>query len=282
MNKPFLKWMGGKTKISDKIRSVLPNGNRLVEPFVGSGAIFLNTNYDNYLLADSNESLIDLHSTLASDNNNEFINLCQSYFTEANNTKESYASLRTIYNTTEDVVEKSAIFVYLNRFGFNGVCRHNSKGEFNVPFRGEKYGMPYFPLKEMSNFRDKCKNKSVEFVHCDFRDIFNSHIQDGDVIYCDPPYIPLSDTSSFTAYDTEGFTETDQQDLAQLATDASIPVIISNHDVPLAHNLYNKATYIDRLQVGRHVGGSKDSRKKAMEIVAVFNTEYKPRTLWDD
>jgi len=280
MNKPFLKWMGGKTRIADRIRAVLPPGKRLIEPFVGSGAVFLNVDYDKYLLADSNEILIDLYNSLSS--HKGFIALCESLFTDENNDKERYAEFRTTYNTTKDEVEKSAIFVYLNRFGFNGVCRHNSKGEFNVPYRGEKWGMPYFPKKELINFRNKCNDKLVEFQHYDFRETFK-HLKKGDVVYCDPPYIPLSETSSFTAYDVDGFTETDQKDLAKLATEASVPVIISNHDVPLANKLYNSATFVDKFEVGRSVGGAKGSRKKAVEMLAVFHSEYgKPRAFWED
>jgi DNA adenine methylase len=279
MNKPFLKWMGGKTRIIDRIRAVLPPGQRLVEPFVGSGAVFLNVDYEKYLLADSNEILINLYNALSFEKG--FIKLCESFFTEDNNTKEQYKRLRGIYNTTSDKIEKSAIFVYLNRFGFNGVCRHNSKGEFNVPFRGEKWGMPYFPKKELINFWNKCESKSVEFKHYDFRETFK-RLKEGDVVYCDPPYIPLSETSSFTAYDVDGFTETDQQDLARSATDAKVPVIISNHDAPIVKELYNDAKFIHRFEVGRSVGGAKDSRKKAIEILAVFNSEYgKPRAFWE-
>jgi len=281
MNKPFLKWVGGKTRVAERIKAVLPPGKRLVEPFVGSGAIFLNTDYDEYSLSDSNEVIIDLFKTVSDSKDKSFINICESLFSDENNDKEQYALLRETYNETNDTLVKSSIFVYLNRFGFNGICRYNSKGAFNVPFRGTKYGMPYFPKKEMINFWNKCQSKSVEFNHYDFREAFEQ-VKDGDVVYCDPPYMPLSDTSSFTSYDTEGFTQKDQEDLAKLATDARVPVIISNHDVPLARSLYNKAIFIENFEVGRFVGGIKGSRKKATEILAVFNSDYgKNKTLWD-
>ena len=282
MNKPFLKWVGGKTRVAERIRAVLPPGKRLIEPFVGSGAIFLNTNYDEYYLSDSNEAIIDLFKVIADSKDKSFICLCESLFSDENNNKDRYIELRKKYNETSDPVIKSSIFVYLNRFGFNGICRYNSKGGFNVPFRGRKYGMPYFPKKEMMSFWGKCQDKSVEFNHYDFREAFE-HVKDGDVVYCDPPYIPLSETSSFTSYDVNGFNEKDQEDLARLATDARVPVIISNHDVPLARSLYNKSIFIENFEVGRFVGGIKGSRKKATEILAVFNSDYgKNKTLWDE
>ena len=127
MNKPFLKWAGGKTKLCDKINTILPKGNRLVEPFIGSGAVFLNTEYKEYYLADTNSDLINTFNYVKNEGI-EFINYVNDLFVPENNTKEKYLEFREVFNTTSDTRLKSALFIYLNRHCFNGLCRYNSKG----------------------------------------------------------------------------------------------------------------------------------------------------------
>ena len=131
--KPFLKWAGGNYRLIDRIQSVLPAGNRLIEPFVGSGAVFLNTNYKSNLLTDSNPDLINLFKNLQNEGQN-FINYCSSFFVPENNNELAFYQFREEFNTTTDIRKKSALFGYLNRHCFNGLCRYNSKGGFNVPF----------------------------------------------------------------------------------------------------------------------------------------------------
>ena len=144
--KPFLKWAGGKYRIIDKIISALPKKKTLIEPFVGSGAVFLNTEYENYILADTNTDLISLYLILQ-EHGIEFIRFTESLFSDTNNHEKVFYELRNEFNITKDVERKAAIFVYLNRHCFNGLCRYNSKGEFNVPFG--RYSKPYFPFQEM-------------------------------------------------------------------------------------------------------------------------------------
>ncbi|MCY7367238.1 MAG: Dam family site-specific DNA-(adenine-N6)-methyltransferase, partial [Chamaesiphon sp.] len=131
--KPFLKWAGSKYKIIDKITESLPDGNRLIETFVGSGSVFLNTNYHEYIVADTNADLINLYSCIK-DKGIDFIEYAKHLFVSENNNQESFYSLRKEFNETQDVDKKSAIFIYLNRHCFNGLCRYNSKNQFNVPF----------------------------------------------------------------------------------------------------------------------------------------------------
>ncbi len=95
--RPFLKWVGGKYNCWQHIRSAIPAGQRLIEPFAGSGAVFMNAEYPSYLLGESNSHLIDLFTTLQK-SGPEFIDLCHSYFTPENNTKERYYALRAQFN----------------------------------------------------------------------------------------------------------------------------------------------------------------------------------------
>lgn len=103
--KPFLKWAGGKYRLVELIKSTLPKGNRLIEPFVGSGAVFLNTNYSTNLLADSNPDLINLFQFLQKEGNG-FINYCQSLFVAENNTESAPYELRGEFNATNDLRKK--------------------------------------------------------------------------------------------------------------------------------------------------------------------------------
>jgi len=173
--------------------------------------VFLNTDYPEYLLCDINHDLIQVYEMLKQ-YGDSFIAYCKELFVPENNTSERYYSLRAEFNETTDTWRKSALFVYLNRHGYNGLCRYNAKSQFNVPFG--RYKRPYFPEEEMRYFAQKAKHAT--FVCQDFR-VVMSTAQAGDVIYCDPPYVPLSDTANFTDYAAGGFGPDDQRDLALLA-----------------------------------------------------------------
>lgn len=266
--KPFLKWAGGKFRILDKILSEIPNGKRYVEPFAGSAAVYLNTDFEKALVCDINKDLIDLYISLQEDKI-EYLKYCKSFFSEKNNTKEQFLFFRDLYNTSNDCKERGALLLYLNRHSFNGLIRYNAKGKYNVPFG--KYKLPYFPEKELLSFIKKTEKTETVFRCCDFRETF-SLLQINDVVYCDPPYIPLSTTSNFTAYSGNYFLEKEQVELSKLALAAynnGIPVILSNHDTCLTRKLYQKAHIID-FQVQRFISCNGDARVKAPEILAAF------------
>ena len=133
----FLKWAGGKYGLVEDIQRHLPEGRKLVEPFVGAGSVFLNTDYDHYLLADINPDLINLYNLLK-ERPQEYISEAKRWFVAENNRKDAYLSIRAEFNGTDDVMYRSLAFLYMNRFGFNGLCRYNKKGGFNVPFGSYK------------------------------------------------------------------------------------------------------------------------------------------------
>jgi DNA adenine methylase len=108
--KPFLKWAGGKYKIIDKIVPALPCGQRLIEPFVGSGAVFMNTDYPAYVLCDLNPDLIALYNCIKHEGL-RFIDAAEGLFTPDNNTAEAYYALRTRFNESHDPRERSALFI---------------------------------------------------------------------------------------------------------------------------------------------------------------------------
>ena len=264
--RPFLKWAGGKHRLVDRIKEVLPVGERLVEPFVGSGAVFLNTNYPHYLLSDVNEDLITLYQTLKS-GGKPFVDYCETFFVPENNDSETFYNLRRLFNSTAVGDLKSALFLYLNRHCYNGLCRYNSKGAFNVPFG--RYKKPYFPRREMLYFHRKAQR--ADFIIADFETVMMS-LAAGDVVYCDPPYVPLSETANFTSYSADKFDGDEQIKLARLAEKLArngISVVISNHETTFTKQAYQKA-HIKTFQVQRHISCDGANRQKARELLAVF------------
>ena len=266
--RPFLKWAGNKYRIIDRVRDALPDGKRLIEPFAGSAAVFLNTDYEHYLINDNNPDLIHLYNILKKDGA-AFIKKCRYYFTPRFNDEEQYYKLRKKFNEATDTYKRAVLFVYLNRHGYNGLCRYNLKGGYNVPFG--RYKAPYFPENEMLVFHEKAQN--ANFVLSSFEQVIQS-AKTGDVIYCDPPYVPLSASANFTSYSTGGFNMEKQQQLADLATEASIkgiPMLISNHNTSFTRKAYNQANKISKFHVQRFISCNGKKRGTAGELLALFN-----------
>ncbi|HCU6011354.1 TPA: Dam family site-specific DNA-(adenine-N6)-methyltransferase [Legionella pneumophila] len=265
--RPFLKWAGGKFQIINKIRESLPNGKRLIEPFVGSGAVFLNSDYDRFLLADINNDLINVFRYLKAEKE-FFIDFCKHFFTTEFNTKFAFLSLRAEFNSTNDYRLKAALFLYLNRHAFNGLMRYNNDGQFNTAF-GE-YKKPYFPEKEMLAFIQKAEKAEIKCA--DYTMIMNEAIK-GDVVYCDPPYVPLSLSANFTKYHSTVFGQAEQERLVELARNLAlkgIPVILSNHDTTFIQELYQGASIIS-FDVQRNISCNGSNRTKAREVLALFD-----------
>lgn len=266
--RPFLKWAGGKKKIAKRIKSILPSGTRLIEPFVGSGAVFLNTDYSQYLLADINVDLINLYLILQKEGG-DFIDYAEQFFVPENNEKQTYYMFRNQFNTTSDERLKSALFLYLNRHGFNGLCRYNLSGGFNVPFG--TYKKPYFPKKEMFFFHKK--SQKAVFQVADFERTMKM-AKTGDVVYCDPPYVPLSDSANFTSYSSGKFSIEEQLKLARLAEKLAkqgIPVAISNHSTDLTQKEYAEASDIITFDVQRYISSNGSNRNKVRELIAFYD-----------
>src|SRR5688572_9742254 len=202
--RPFLKWAGAKTKLLHAIRAAMPTGaGRLVEPFVGSGTVGLNLGFPRNLLADANRDLIAVYQTLQQEGD-AFIESCAPLFVPENNSAEAFYALREEFNQTTDARRKAALFIFLNRHGYNGLCRYNARGRLNVPFG--RYDGPRFPRERMRLFHRFLQ--TCEVRHADFRAVI-AESGAGDFVYCDPPYVPASDTANFTGYARDGFTSAD-------------------------------------------------------------------------
>ena len=266
--RPILKWAGGKFRLLDAIVPELPAGPRLVEPFVGSGAVFLNSSYPAYLLCDVNPDLIGFYAALT-EGGERFIDACRELFADGNRA-EVYRERRERFNAVATGEERAALFLYLNRHGYNGLIRYNAGGCFNVPFG--RYAQPYFPDTEMRRFREKAAACRVEFRCADYQDTF-AGLRPDDVVYCDPPYAPLSRTANFTAYSGTVFGEADQRELAGLlekASERGIRCAVSNHAVPETRRLYGRARSIKEFAARRSISRNGDGRENVAELLAIY------------
>jgi len=262
----FLKWAGNKRKIIHEIIPLLPKGKRLIEPFCGSAAVFLNTNYKKNLIADTNDDLINLFLHLQTEKQ-DFIEYCSQFFISLNNDSKKYYKFREKFNKTEDKRLRAALFLYLNKHCFNGLCRYNLKGGFNVPFG--RYKTITLPEEYMNNFIHRSKN--AEFLVADFENTMRG-AKKGDVIYCDPPYVPVNDSNTSFKYEKGGFTMEQQKLIAKLAEECAqkgIPVLISNHLTDFTREIY-KNSDMKEIMVQRTISCNADKRVKASEVLALF------------
>ncbi|AXR05194.1 Dam family site-specific DNA-(adenine-N6)-methyltransferase [Salinimonas sediminis] len=274
-NRAFLKWAGGKYSLVEHINAKLPQANKLIEPFVGAGSVFLNSDFKHYLLNDINPDLINLYNLLKAQPE-AVIHDTSRFFTPEFNQEANYYALRDEFNRTSDEYYRAILFVYLNRHGYNGLCRYSLGGRFNVPFG--RYKKPYFPAAEMHYFAEKAQRAT--FTCLSFEKVF-SRARKGNVIYCDPPYAPISKTAAFTSYSARSFGMDAQSTLARLAAQTSktrgIPVLISNHDLPIIRQLYSNAAFTP-LTVKRSISQKGNMRKPVAEILAYFAPHELPRS----
>lgn len=264
----IFKCAGGKFGVLEQIFRYLPEGKRLIEPFVGGGAVFMNAGYQENLLNDVNADLINFYKTLQREAHS-LITLAHRFF-QGYNTQEGYLAVRNAFNKqVYDDLHRAAAFLFLNRHCFNGLTRYNQAGEFNVGYG--KYKTPYFPLQEMEAFLG-AEGRS-EFVCGDFAAVIEA-AGEGDVIFCDPPYEPLPNTEGFTNYSGHDFKFEEQKRLVSLLTDAhrrGAKVLITNSGAPNIRELYHDSGFrVEPLFARRSVSCKGDTRGVAHDVIAIL------------
>lgn len=267
----YLKWAGGKTSLlTELVPHIVGTGTTGVfyDAFAGSGAVAeaVADRFKRVHLNDANRDVAALHRAVLNHGNN-FIDLAARFFGPAMNSESVYYDLRKVFNGGGCGIERMAILLYLNKHGFNGLCRYNEKGEYNVPF-GKHKTAPRFPRENVVRFMRALGTASV--TDWDFERVFGL-AKAGDVIYCDPPYWPLSRTASFTAYASGKFSEDNQRRLADLARSSPATVIISNHDLPQTRELYAGAE-IHAVSAPGGISAKATSRGARSEIIAIFRS----------
>ncbi|EJA5011210.1 Dam family site-specific DNA-(adenine-N6)-methyltransferase [Salmonella enterica] len=265
--RPFLKWAGGKYSLLPELDRLIPAGKRLVEPFVGGGSVFLNSDkHERFLLADINADLINLYQMLAVAPDSVIAEAIKAF--RHLNDAENYTAIREAFNAQKlNATERAAAFLYLNRHCFNGLMRYNLDGFFNVGWG--KYKAPYFPEEEIRAFR--LKSHACVFMTAGFERTLRL-AGDGDVVYCDPPYEPMPGTAGFTSYASGGFSWDSQVALAESCVAAhqrGAKVFISNSTAPRVIELYEQHGFtLHRVNARRSISSKGSTRETANDIVA--------------
>ena len=295
--KPFLKWAGGKSQLIPELSSRLPKEvidvgiiDSYIEPFVGGGAFFfyLKSKFqiNNSFLFDINRELIVGYKVLQNDHK-ELINHLKSleieYITEnEEKRKDYYYTIRNRYNSQINSfdynnynatwIERAAFMIFLNRTCFNGLFRQNRLGEFNVPHG--RYKNPRICDKENIK-KVNLALKDTEIVCGDFTET-SKYINNTSLVYFDPPYRPLTKTSSFTSYSKEEFTDNDQKRLADFYKELDKKgayLILSNSDPKnedpkddFFDNLYKDFT-IERVNAKRIINCDPSKRGEIKELI---------------
>lgn len=265
MERSFLKWVGSKNRLIPQLLPHLPGGKRFIEPFIGAGNVFVNTNYDSYVLCDKNGDLINTYRWLR-DDLARLLNKTKSLF----DAKPDFYDVRKRFNnfTPALSLQRAAEFIYLNRHCFNGICRYNASGEFNVPIG--KHSSIYFPKNEMISFSNKLISVPVELVRADFGAVIE-RAGIGDVIYCDPPYISGTKNDIFTGYVPGKFDFTTTKllhDLLVLAVGRGAVAIVSNSNNSLVREIFHDFE-IYEVSAARSVAAN-GNRKSAKEIIGIL------------
>ena len=269
---PFVKWAGGKKQLLDRLEARMPaTYGRYYEPFIGGGALLLDLQPERAVINDTNEQRLNVYRQLKIDA--EAVIAAVDELDAELCDKERYKATRVVYNAKikahELDPECAALMIWINKHCFNGLYRVNGKGLFNVPYNNKKGGVS-IDAANLRNIGIYLRTNEVEIRQGDF-EIACFDVKPGDFVYFDSPYVPIDETANFTDYTKEGFSLEDHQRLAALyrrLSDQGVNVMLSNHDVPLVHELYNGFT-IDRVDVKRAINS--DASKRSGKEVIITN-----------
>jgi DNA adenine methylase len=259
---PFLKWAGGKRQLLPSLRAHAPaNPARYFEPFVGGGALFFALRPKHAVLADVNARLIRTFRGVR-DSVDEVIERLRGYPHD----RAFFYRFREEEVDDRSDAEVAAWFIYLNRTGYNGLYRVNRENRFNVPFG--RYVNP--TICDELTLR-ACSNAlaGVELRVADFEEAVQTAAR-GDFVYFDPPYVPLSVTSSFTSYTSGGFRAAEQtrlRDTALRLKQRGVRVLLSNSSAPLVRKLYTGGFEVVEVAATRMVNSKARGRGEVVELL---------------
>ena len=281
MTEPFLKWVGGKRQLLDRIIPKVPSDiKRYYEPFVGGGSVFfelttsssLNSfSIEHSVINDINKSLINTYIQIR-DNKEEVMSLLSSYDKEiVSGGKDYYYSQRNRFNekliNNEYDIEMSSLFIFINKHCFNGVYRVNSKGLYNVPYNNQT-GRSF----DRENIINVSKSLQNTKIMCGDFEIVCEECERGDFIFFDSPYVPLNDTS-FESYTKEGFSKENHLRLCELykrLTDRGCYCLLTNHNTDFVKEMYGDFN-IEVVDVKRFVNSDPTNRKGQEVIITNYN-----------
>lgn len=287
--KPFVKWVGGKSQLVEQIEKMLPTDGEKVltkyaEPMVGGGALFFSIlskyDFEELYISDINAELINAYKAVKNDVDNLIakLNEMQMLFLpmEENGRKYFYYTVRERFNSTtlteETATEKAAQFIFLNKTCFNGLYRVNRKGQFNVPMGAYK-NPTICDDENLRNIHEALQNVTIV---CGDYSLSKSFIDKDTFVYLDPPYRPISETSGFTAYNSDVFDDEEQIRLSKFIDEINLSgakIVLSNSDpknVNEDDNFFDdlyKNYKINRVEASRAINSKGDKRGKINELL---------------
>jgi DNA adenine methylase len=265
---PVLKWVGGKRQIIQQIMELIPDDyGRYFEPFFGGGSVFLSIGPKSAVINDYNSELMNLYRIIKI-NPDGLVRVLSSL----KNEKTEFYRIRNLdrnidFHKSNTDEFRAARTVFLNKTCFNGLYRVNANGEFNVPFGNYKNPkiLDSENIYRMSEFLNKY---NIKILNTDYSDSLK-YIRKNDFVYFDPPYDPISDTSSFTSYTEKGFIKEDQINLKKtcdVLNSKGVKFLLSNSATDFILDLY-KDYNITLLDVRRNIAASNEKRKIVKEVL---------------
>ena len=266
MTKPFLKWAGGKRQLLPEIMALMPTHfNQYYEPFMGGGAVFFHLQPHSANISDINADLVNCYQ-IVRDKPHQLLTALKEYRYEA----EQYYEVRNLdrdearYHALDDIARASRL-IYLNRTGFNGMYRVNRKGHFNVPFG--RYVNPKIVNEPLILDASRAlQNAKIECAP--YKQVLDA-TKEGDLVYLDPPYMPLSKTASFTSYAKDDFGLDKQQELSDYCRflhKKQVLFIASNAYLPAIKELYEGFNQKE-IKARRAINSHADKRQAVSEIL---------------
>lgn len=256
VSRPLLKWAGGKTQMIPNLIEAMPKSfNNYIEPFIGGGALFFHLSPKSAVIADSNPELINLYQQIAKD-----YKLVLKLLEKMPNDEEFFYKERAKRFENLNAIEAAARTIYLNRTCFNGLFRVNKSGGFNVPFG--KYKDPKIADGQLLKSASQSL-RGTTMVLGDYRNVLQEFAKKGDLVFLDPPYLPISQYSDFQRYTKEQFYEDDHRELAaevSRLSDIGCHVLLTNSNHPLVHELYSDF-HIEVLSTKRNINSRATLRK---------------------
>lgn len=258
---PFLKWAGGKRWLASDLAAKIgsPRG-RYIEPFLGSGAVFFSLEPQDSLLGDLNSDLVETYKAIQSDWESVRDRLVEYQFTHS---KENYYIVRG--DIPDNIIEKAARFIYLNRTCWNGLYRVNLAGKFNVPI-GTKASV----LLETDDFNRASDCLKGAKIFCGDFELLIDQAEAGDVLFADPPYTVRHKHNGFVKYNESLFSWNDQvrlRDALLRAKNRGAAIYATNADHESIRSLYEKDFSLVGVERYSAISGKSSTRGKYPELI---------------
>jgi DNA adenine methylase len=272
---PFLRWAGGKRRLTNLLIQAFPPGfdpmqNKFFEPFIGGGALMFATGNKsaelfipgkNICINDSNPDLVIVYRVIK----NQLPELLKELEKLSRDlSKEEFERIRSSSPKTN--VSRAARFIYLNKTCFNGLWRVNSSGQFNVPWGKLKNPLIFDPMN-----LEACRKRLAgsKITSGGFAEAVKS-AKRNDLVYFDPPYLPLSPSSSFSQYAKDNFGVPDHEELAETIdrlTRKGVSVILSNSDTPETRRIFGKTLTLRQILMNRSISAAAHARTPVNEVI---------------